>query len=511
MAQDFVKRNIQRGFSSPMIVKIAREMQREMLEEQAKPCNIDASKVTATMDLYDMLTDLKKPLHLKPYIDALDRSLEERVRIVFSAPPQHGKTFQTLVSFVNQCIRNPGRIHAYVTYSTARTQEVAKDFVYLLKRLNIKHTKQGGVVTVWTQDDRPASKVRFTSIDGQLTGQPITGLAVIDDPIKNADDARSTAIREKIVRFFNQTFMTRGLTASVVVMMTRWTHDDLSGWLIKEHSWPCINLKALCDDPETDPLGRKNVDDPLWPDNERTTFALLDEARARDPVTFYKMYQGEPVAEGQRLFNEPATFVNLPVGEVRFWYGLDLAYGGKKRSDWSVLWRLVSDTRGLTYIDRLIRKQCDITEFANDIIAAQAERMGPIVWKVGGQELAIAQLLRERGVERLECITAKGSKRSRAQDVADAWNNGRLLVPEKQSKALVAAIEEIVNFSGDDRLHDDCVDALGNAYHYVAQGSKAGSAGIAGLINPMWKDRSKAASNAFQKAAGPPGWNRLGF
>ena len=69
-------------------------------------------------------------------------------------------------------------------------------------------------------------------------GGPFTGLGahylVIDDPIKNADEALSDKIRESHWDWFSSTAWTRLEPGGVVVVMaTRWHDDDLIGRLHK--------------------------------------------------------------------------------------------------------------------------------------------------------------------------------------------------------------------------------------------------------------------------------------
>ncbi len=72
-------------------------------------------------------------------------------------------------------------------------------------------------------------------------GGPITGkgfhLGVIDDPVKNAEEASSITIRQRHVEWYKSTFSTREEPdAAIVVVQTRWNDADLSGWLLSEET-----------------------------------------------------------------------------------------------------------------------------------------------------------------------------------------------------------------------------------------------------------------------------------
>ena len=63
-------------------------------------------------------------------------------------------------------------------------------------------------------------------------GGPITGkggdFAIIDDPVKNAEEAASPTIRNKHWEWFTSTFYTRlEKDGAILLTMTRWNEDDL--------------------------------------------------------------------------------------------------------------------------------------------------------------------------------------------------------------------------------------------------------------------------------------------
>src|SRR6185369_10158038 len=71
-------------------------------------------------------------------------------------------------------------------------------------------------------------------IGGPLTGRG-ANLLIIDDPIKNAEEAESKVYRDKTWEWFNSTAYTRlEPDAACIIIQTRWHHDDLTGRLLKE-------------------------------------------------------------------------------------------------------------------------------------------------------------------------------------------------------------------------------------------------------------------------------------
>lgn len=115
-------------------------------------------------------------------------------------------------------------------------------------------------------------------------GGPITGkgasLLVVDDAIKNAEQAVSVTYRESCWNWFASTALTRlSPGGRVLVVMTRWHPDDLVGRLSKNldeigKPYRVLSLPAIAE--EGDALGR-DVGAALWP--ERYDVQALEATR----------------------------------------------------------------------------------------------------------------------------------------------------------------------------------------------------------------------------------------
>ena len=104
-----------------------------------------------------------------------------------------------------------------------------------------------------TPQGRKARGVMVTAgVGGGLTGKGAHFL-IIDDPVKNAEEAQSQAVRDAHWDWWVSTVRTRlQKGAGVVLVMTRWHEDDLAG-------------RFLANDPLRDKYGN------LLPDGERRT------------------------------------------------------------------------------------------------------------------------------------------------------------------------------------------------------------------------------------------------
>ena len=103
---------------------------------------------------------------------------------------------------------------------------------------------------------------------------------------------KSETVREATWQWYVNDLLTR-LTpdGAVILIMTPFHEDDLAGRLqrVQGDEWKVLRLPAICDDAETDPLGRQ-IGEPLWSDDQygygqrllELQAAAEREGRARD-------------------------------------------------------------------------------------------------------------------------------------------------------------------------------------------------------------------------------------
>lgn len=470
--------------------KILPEVAKSLLAERKAARQVKLADTGVSLLEYVPLVSerLTQPVHLKPYADLLDRFGGKGIQAVIAAPPQHGKTVLTMHGLAKAMATAPRGTHfAYVTYSQNRADEVARDFQIVAADAGLR---PDGPFRQWIS--RRGTHIKFTSIGGALTGFPIDkdGALIVDDPFKDDEEARSALRRETIWNWFCKVGLTRVHPGgSVFVMATRWHEDDLSGRIVKQWNWPYLNLQALCDNEQTDPMGRR-LGEALWP--EMRSSAFLEEQRQRNPIAFSALYQGLPRPKGGALFEpEPPRFDELPKGRpFRVAYGADLAYSKRTQADWSVLVRLI-ECDGRYYVTGVFRRQLRAPEFIQQSRLFRQERAGKIRWYGSSIEVnGVAEFVKERLPE-LNAIVAKGDKFQRAQSVAESWNLGNVLVPSPESPYygdwVADFLDEVTTFSGVDDPHDDQVDALAAGFDELDESRSHGSIGN---VNTSLQDSS---------------------
>lgn len=413
---------------------------------------------------------LIRPEHFAVYCARIQQGVGGGLRLVFAAPPQHGKTECTLHGLVWLILHHPGRRHAYITYGLRRARTVARKVRRLLMLCGLEVTG-----TLDMLELPHGGQILFSSIDGGISGEPVDGVVFIDDPFKNRSEADSPRRREVVLDSYREAIETRCHPgASIFLLATRWHPSDLSGTLIDE-GWDYINLPAIAEN-DNDPNGRV-AGEPLFP--ALWPLEALEKKRASVlDFTWAALYQGRPRPKGGKVFHEPTFYSELPT-RYRGAFGVDLAYTAKTTADWSVcveLWREETGDveRPRFYVRRVDRAQVEAPAFALTLRARHnANQSWKMLWRASGTEKGAASFLQKNLPLRVQ--QPPGDKLVSATDVAAAWNDGRVLLPDPDVFAdsdefenledwLYDFLDVVQNFTGTGKEHDDDVDALGNAF-----------------------------------------------
>lgn len=411
--------------------------------------------------------------HFRLFAGKIEETLIRPVFCAFAAPPQFGKSEITLHGLAWLILRASTKRHAYITYNLSRARKVARRFRAILDAAGIPHSGTLDCIELGN-----GGQVIFTSIDKGLTGEPVDGVAIIDDPYSGPQDL--SAVRREVVEdSYRGVILTRvHPEASILLLATRWHPQDLTGTLIAE-GWEFINLPAIAE--ENDANGRE-VGESLFP-QLRPIEWLLKRQKAVGEYVWAALYQGRPRPKGGKVFHEPTFYTKLP--EIfRGAYGVDLAYTEKRNADWSICVELLREDRGyqddgepvppLFYVKHVDREKVELPMFVKILqLRHKLRKAWQMLWRGSGTEKGSAKLIQDRGVP-LKWKQPPGDKFVSAQDVAAAWNDGRVLVPdtEKFPEAegwLLPFLGVIGDFtgSGSDKEVDDDVDGLGNAYELL--------------------------------------------
>lgn len=420
------------------------------------------------LELYAWLVpEYEYPAHLQPFIDSLERAvLYGGVQMCLHAPPQHSKTETAILALVWASILqrdHPKKVpptHAYSTFNDDRAGEVLRKFCAYAERAGLKPQSRDTVVNL-----EGGTQIKFSR---NITGTPIRrhGLHIVDDPVKDLEAAVSKKQSEELKADFRDVYLGRAHPgASLIVIMHRWSPDDLIGWLVRDYGWHYVRLAAICDSPN-DPLGRE-IGQPLWLSEElgRTLEWYRQKEHQVGARTWASLWQGDPRPEGGALFSPCTYYDAFPPGPYSLLYGMDLAYQEKSRSDHSVLIqaRYYHWSQGI-YLTHILREQVQADVFNAHVRDLVSREPGPLTFIGAPVEEGTARLLAASGLPTLQFVNAQrlGDKYARAWPVAEKmWNPPctRIFVPRLKpwTQAFAAEVE---NFDGRRGGQDDQVDAL---------------------------------------------------
>ena len=415
-------------------------------------------------------------------LERLERGGEYR-NLILAMPPRHGKTQLATKMFVPWVIgRNPKWHVAVGSYS----DEMAEDFGAAIRACmqsenyaavfpNAKLAKGGAAKNRIEIDAGPNQQngmIVAVGRGGALTGRG-ANLAIVDDPFKDFEEARSQAIRDQAWNWFTKVVLTRRMGKKLLLLiMTRWHEDDIIGRLTDPSnpyyrpsvsaSFKIINLPALATD--DDPLKRK-PGTPLWPSHFDREFLL--EQREIDPLGFQAMYQQSPVIEDGDLFKrEHVRYYDaehLP-RNLRIYAASDHALGGKLKHDKTCMIIAGVDEYGRIYL-----LDCYWRRARADVVVEQMLDMArlrqPILWGAPTDHIAkaIGPFLYKRMQEtetffQIREFAPIGDKVQGAQAIAGRFAMGYVHFP-KGAWWTEPAIDELMRF-GPQSNRDDFVDAL---------------------------------------------------
>lgn len=324
------------------------------------------------------------------------------------------------------------------------------------------------------QDSSAANRWDIKNHSGGMNtagaGGPITGkggdVIIVDDPIKNADEANSPTIRDKVWEWYQSTLYTRlEPDGVIIIVMTRWHEDDLVGRLLNPEfgeveDWEVINLPAIAE--ENDPLGRK-VGEPLW--KERYNNKELE--RIKNTVGSYwwnALYQQRPSPpEGAIVHREWWQYYNvLPNRFDEVIQSWDASFKETKDGSYVVgqVWgRLGADK----YLIDQVRARIDFTDtiraIKNMAIKYPQAKLKLVEDKANGP--AIISTLRKE-ISGIVPIDPQGSKEARAYSVSPDIEAGNVYLPSPSLAPWIRDyVEEWAAFPHG--KNDDQVDATTQA------------------------------------------------
>lgn len=452
---------------------------------------------------YFLLANPKSKLyrHTKFVCEKLQKIIDgEQHFYIVEMPPQHGKSLSITKTFPSYYLmRNPSN-HVMVS---AYSQDLYTQFAASNRRAFTSWSKLFGLKTGKNTANEfevldPSSQASpgsffATSMLGGASGMP-ADLLIIDDPIKNSEEAMSPTIKNKIWNEWNMTFYPRlQKGGSVIVIMTRWQKDDLAGRLLQRSSlpWEEIKLPAIAEDMpdgQTDAIGRK-AGEPLCPELHDLD-ELLTHKHDMGTQQFTALYQQSPTVEGGNLFKREWVKYFVPDRETQARLGLtdkEAVVQPKIFDELAQSWDATfKDSDSSDYVAGQVWARRDADYYLMDWVherlsfvqTLSAIRSITAKWpkakakyiedKANGS--AIIDTLKHE-IGGIIPVTPDGGKIVRASAVSPLWEAGNVYVPHPLWKPDVEdLLQEIFEFPN--APHDDYVDAMTQALNYIKKHKK---------------------------------------
>lgn len=404
-------------------------------------------------------------------------------RIIISLPPRHGKSELITKNVPIWTLENYGKKNVILcSYGSDLSTDFGRKVRDLIKDneglLNLRIRQDAERVNNWLTSQGGA--MYSVGLGGPITGRGADVL-IIDDYIKEIKESLSQLHRDYIWDWFVTTAYTRlEPGATVIIVATRWHHDDLIGRILKQDAqriaagqkavWTNIVIPAIAE--QNDILGRP-VGTPLFAERYplEGSDGLLDRKAQLGSFFFNALYQQRPENDAGKLTDKRWL---KPLIQIPDLTGFKLAR----------IWDLAATDDGGDYmVGSLLayHPQRDVTLLLN----IKRDQLGP-----GKVEKLVAQTAIDDGVEvqiyieqepgssgkllvenyknnilkgfKVEGVPAspKNNKTTRAQPFFAAVEAGRVYV--LQTHWTKAFEDEYEEFPGGD--HDDQIDTCGIGY-----------------------------------------------
>lgn len=316
---------------------------------------------------------------------------------------------------------------------------------------------------------------RSAGVGGGITGMG-GDYIVIDDPIKNREEANSLTYRNKLWDWYTSTLYTRQeKDAAILVTLTRWHEDDLAGRLLDAmktpdgDKWEVVCLPAVreFDNCTYDP---RNEGTPLWEDKYNSK-SLAGIKATVGGYEWGALYQQRPAPQEGAMFKREwwQYWKEIPGDLFDFLQSWDCTFKDKNTSDYVVgqVWARSRKNPANRYLLDQVRARMTFTETVQTVRGLSAK------WPQTTRKLiedkangtAVMDVLKKE-IPGIVPVEPMGGKVVRAHAVTAVVEAGNVYIPDVSIASWVHDfIEELASFPSG--VHDDQVDAMTQANaHY---------------------------------------------
>lgn len=434
--------------------------------------------------------NLEPNFDLPKHIQFLNAELAKMIaagngKMIVNMPPRHGKSeliskylpFWFLVNHPDKTVILTTYESQFATSWGRKVRDLVDNYG---ERFGISTDKSSFAANIFRLKDSHGGMI-CVGAGGALTGRG-ADLLIIDDPIKNDAEANSKHQRDLLWDWFRSTVFTRIEPAGcIILVMTRWHEDDLTGRLLMNNpdEWKLISLPAIAQ--EKDAIGRE-IGDALW-EERFSKEQLLKIKESIGAYWFSSLYMQNPTPMGDGIFKR--TKFNYFTDDANFFIKnntlerviktnctkyatLDLAISTNERSDFTaVIIFAVSPERDIFIVDVIAERIAPNKHI--DLIKNiyQSHNLTLIGIESVQYQTALIQNAREMGLPVKELRPDK-DKFSRAIPMSALVESGKVFF--KSNAAWLSDFEhELTAFPNS--THDDMTDAFAYIWQMLSYSS----------------------------------------
>lgn len=388
-------------------------------------------------------------------------------RMMLFVPPRHGKSEMVTVRYSAwQLEKDPSQRVIIGAYNQTLANKFSRK-IRKIARDRIDLNQERTAVEDW--ETVKGGGLRAVGVGGGITGQG-GDLIIIDDPVKNREEANSKTYRDRVYDWYTDDLYTRlEPDAKIILIMTRWHEDDLAGRILASDdadNWQVVTLPALAED--GDPLGRE-VGVALCPERYDEQ-ALANIRQAITGRTFSALYQQRPQEQEGGMFKRSyfqfMDAADIPDGTNFVWRWDKAATGGG--GDYTAGVKMGRTPDGRYIVADVVNEQ--LSTYERDERVRQILTQDPVSTWIeqeggsSGKDVVFyhAQLFAGFPVH---SETVTGSKLTRAEPFAAQCEAGNVWLV--RARWNTDYLDQLATFPTG--AHDDMVDASSGAFAKVAQ------------------------------------------
>lgn len=398
-------------------------------------------------------------------------------RLILNLQPRAGKSLLSSIAFPAWLL---GREPTWEVVVASYSKDLSTDFSVKARDLtNVEEYRRifpdfephpfDNTKSKWAT--RQGGSYLAVGVGGPLTGRGAHAL-IIDDTVKNREDAESRAERERVWHWYTSTAYTRlAQGGGVLVLQTRWHEDDLCGRLIaqakedpKADKWEVLNIPAIAleDEEWLTSAGTfvRRQGEPLHA-QRRSVEELRRTEATLGPYDWSSLYMGSPIPAGGAIFKSEwlRHYQALPDRMDRTILSVDATFKDTG-SSFVVLQVWGKLGPNLYLIDQVRRKMGFQDTVAALLSLNTAHRPSGIYIEDKANGPAILDNLRAQ-VGGMVAVEPRGSKVARAHAVTAYWQAGNVWLPPMRVSWMPAFVAEVLSFPA--APNDDQVDCMTQA------------------------------------------------